>query len=798
MMQDFHLIGDSVEQGAKGDAQIADTSQEYGLHQERLVVNNNFDFLKTSRIYNCYPGGNDTYIIYDPAIKRESYAELNKSVLSYGTSKDICFEQGGFIERAQSQFAVARLQMAGGEFCGNAARSFGALLISDYLGKRNLASVVQYEGIRQQDDRYSLLIEMSGTDRLLEVSVKEEGEEYKVRVEVPIRHGFQHIRSENIFVSGNSIPVQVVELEGITHIIVSGDKLKFPTEESVRNELARTIIADLGLVDHPAVGVIWSDTCGDSRRINPVVWVKSIDSYFYESACGSGSVAAGLVDTLSRSAIENNELRILQPSGYAIDVSIEVSSDCKAFSKAYIDGSVILKGEISPRTEKAGQEFVTPRTLKGFRDRLPTDAIFKGHMLTALRGVFEQFGYAPIETPHLEYAEGLLGGASREIKKQLYRFNDNGGRDVLLRFDLTVPFARFISQHKNELGVPFKRWAIGNVFRGENTQAGRFREFTQCDFDFVGTTSIGADAEVVQVMAASMESLGVTDFTIRINNRRLMNALTKALGIEETTADVLQIVDKIDKIGHESVRQELINESRITPAIAEKILEFVTLSKDSQGAELFEKVRSFSVCTEEIAEATREIEALFDILERSGADLQKFKVDFSIARGLGYYTGIVYETTLNQLPRLGSVCSGGRYDNLTQTFSSDPLPGVGASVGIDRLIAGLEQLGTLSKVNTPAVGLVVTDVDGDMAMSHKIARELRQMGLNIEVYPEAEKVGKQVKYATKRGHQFLISTDSRKTEIMIEDLNHNNKRSFEWSPIGVQALKLAITNKEIS
>ena len=394
---------------------------------------------------------------------------------------------------------------------------------------------------------------------------------------------------------------------------------------------------------------------------------------------------------------------------------------------------------------------VEPRTLKGFRDILPADALIKERMLQKIKNVFFSFGFAPIETPHLEYTEVLIGGTSEEIGKQLYRFNDQGDRDVCLRFDLTVPFARFVTQHKAELGVPFKRYAVGNVFRGEQPQFGRYREFTQCDFDFVGVDSLTADAEIVELIIAQMQGLGLKRFIVRINNRKSMNGLATYLGIPEKSSDMLRIIDKYDKVGRDGVRSELKQELNIDDKMVDEILDFVELSA---SGDILKLASAYKEKNELLKTGLEELETLSQILTDAGL-AEYFKIDFTIARGLGYYTGIVYETNLLDLPEVGSVCSGGRYDNLTQNFTKEKLPGVGASIGLDRLIAALLKLELMQSSNTPAQVLLTLMDYKDSGAVHKIATSFRTNGIACEVYPEPAKLKKQFQYADRKGHKFV-------------------------------------------
>ena len=374
---------------------------------------------------------------------------------------------------------------------------------------------------------------------------------------------------------------------------------------------------------------------------------------------------------------------------------------------------------------------VTPRTLSGFKDRLPKEALAKTHLLNKVSNVFMNFGFVPIETPHLEYADVLVKQGSDEIQKELYRFKDHGERDVALRFDLTVPLARFVSQYKNEVDLPFKRFAIGSVFRGERAQRGRYREFTQCDFDFIGSNSISCDAEILQVIYASLVGLGIDEFTIWLNHRGILNGICEYCGIieEKDINTALRIIDKLDKIQIEGVRAELHKELQLDSTRIEQLLKYTSIKQQGDSESFFESIAYMA---------------------------DTYRINFSIARGLGYYTGIVYETTLNALKSIGSVCSGGRYDNLTRTFSKDKMSGVGASIGIDRLLAALEELGLLTKKATSARALIVCMDSTYFGYAHLLAESFRQSKVPIEVYPEISKLKKQFAYANTKGHEFVI------------------------------------------
>ena len=405
----------------------------------------------------------------------------------------------------------------------------------------------------------------------------------------------------------------------------------------------------------------------------------------------------------------------------------------------------------SPQDSQQDSPKIAPRTLSGFKDKLPTEAMAKHRLLRRVSDVFEGFGFVPIETPHLEYADILVKQGSDEIQKELYRFFDHGGRDVALRFDQTVPLARFITQHRSEIDLPFKRYAIGNVFRGERAQKGRYREFTQCDFDFIGSDNIACDAEIVQVIYASLVALGIEEFTIWLNNRKILNGICRHFGVESEIQAVLRIIDKTAKIGEDAVLEEL---EKITPH-AKDILAATNIKQHGEARAFFGEIAHLKEWNAEICKGIEELEALCAILGALQIDIDSYRIDFSVARGLGYYTGIVYETTLNAQKAIGSVCSGGRYDNLARSFSSEKISGVGASIGIDRLLAALDSQDAKPPKQTSARVLIICLSQGHFAQAYKIAESLRRSEIKTEVFPEVCKIKRQFSYANAKGHEFV-------------------------------------------
>lgn len=416
---------------------------------------------------------------------------------------------------------------------------------------------------------------------------------------------------------------------------------------------------------------------------------------------------------------------------------------------------------------------IKPRVLKGFRDFLPQNEIERKVIISKLEKIFEHFGFVPIDTPALEYTEVLLGKGGGETDKQVYNFQDSGKRDVSMRFDLTVPFARYISQHLDELYLPFKRFHIGKVWRGENTQRGRYREFTQCDFDIVGVDSASSDFEIMLMMQSSLKAVGVSDVTIKFSHRGIFNRMLETLCLKDKTVEVLRIVDKIAKIGEVKVVELL--EEITTSENALKILDFIKPGKNFR--ETLDKM-IFLAGGE--GEDTKRLEDIYSYIMENEIE-KSFFLDPSITRGLDYYTGLVYETFLNELPEIGSVCSGGRYNNLASLYTKTELPGVGSSIGLDRLLAGLEILGQKAEKKSLTDVLILQLDENVTGHYHKLATYLRGRGINVEVYPVKKKIQQQFKYAENKTIPYVIfcGEDEKQSGVInLKDLltkdNHEN------------------------
>jgi histidyl-tRNA synthetase len=397
---------------------------------------------------------------------------------------------------------------------------------------------------------------------------------------------------------------------------------------------------------------------------------------------------------------------------------------------------------------------ITPRTLKGFRDYLPEAMMPREWIIDTARRVYRSYGFRPIDTPALEYLEILTGKGSDETDKQLYRFQDHGKRDVGLRFDLTVPLARFVAQHVQTLGLPFKRYHIATVWRGENTQAGRYREFMQCDFDTIGVTELTADIEMALVINDLFAALGIERFTIRVNHRAVLNGLLEKLDLADTSAAVLRALDKLGKIGAEGVVAELERTAHTSDAQNKHLLALAAIEGDN--ATILDALATLVAGNATGERGVAELRELAGAVAAAGVPAGRIKFDPSIARGLDYYTGVVVETQLDDLPEIGSVASGGRYDNLAGLFTKEKLPGVGASLGLDRLLTALQELGRLPDTRTPAPVLICMFDAARRNDYLKLAAQLRAAGVGVEVYPEAKKLGKQLQYADKQGFRAAL------------------------------------------
>ena len=401
-------------------------------------------------------------------------------------------------------------------------------------------------------------------------------------------------------------------------------------------------------------------------------------------------------------------------------------------------------------------EKVTPRTLSGFMELLPADQIKMERLLSTLRETYELFGFTPLDTPAIESAEVLLAKGGGETEKQIYRFM-KGDSDLALRFDLTVPLAKYVAANYANLAFPFRRYQIGKVWRGERAQRGRFREFYQADIDVIGDGKLGImnDAEIPSIIYRAFTALGLEDFTIRINNRKALNGYFELLGVSGRAGDVMRTIDKLEKIGPDKVVELLTGECGMDAKGAGEIMEFVAFA--GSNGEKLGFLESKAAGSEKLAEGVAELRAVAEALPRFGVPERNFRLDFTIARGLDYYTGTVYETSMNSHPEIGSICSGGRYDNLAEFYTDRKLPGVGISIGATRLFYVLSEQGLLNgEVNAAAADAIVISMTGDMNYAAQAATQLRAAGVRTQLYAEERKFKQKLSYAGKLGVPFAV------------------------------------------
>lgn len=428
---------------------------------------------------------------------------------------------------------------------------------------------------------------------------------------------------------------------------------------------------------------------------------------------------------------------------------------------------------------------ITPRTLKGFRDYLPEQMIPRERIIATAQRVYRSYGFSPIDTPALEYLEILAGKGGEESDKQMYRFTDHGGREVGMRFDLTVPLARFAAQHFAELGTPFKRYHIAAVWRGENTQRGRYREFMQCDFDTIGTLSPVADIETALVIHDLLRAIGFDKFTIHVNNRMVLNGVLAKLGLGEKSKQILIALDKVHKIGPEKVAAEMTATAGASATQAEELLKLVKITGGND--EVLRELEKLVAGNETGEAGVARLSELVSAVQAAGVATERLVIDAVIARGLDYYTGTIYETFLDALPDLGSICSGGRYDNLAALYTNQQLPGIGASLGLDRLLAGMEELGMLPKVTTPAEIFIPYFDEKRLHDYLRLAAQLRAAGFGVEIFPEAKKLGQQLKYADRRGFRVALVAGENEFaagNIQVKNLATTTSETVPLTPDG--------------
>jgi histidyl-tRNA synthetase len=413
-------------------------------------------------------------------------------------------------------------------------------------------------------------------------------------------------------------------------------------------------------------------------------------------------------------------------------------------------------------------------------------------MLAIFRQTFSSHGFVPIETPHIERMEVLTGkgAGSDEVLRQIFEVTNKGGTpgELALRFDLTVPLARFAARHVDELGVPFKRYAIGSVFRGERPAKGRFREFTQCDFDTIGTESVLADAEIAQVIHRALAAAGVPEFTITLNHRKILDGMLESLSLGGRSGPVLRSLDKLAKIGRDNVAAELSRPAEqggagLTADQAARVLDFAETGRG--GVEVLREAEAAYGATAQAGQGIASLRTILDLLDAAGIPRHQIAIDLGLARGLDYYTGVVFETTVKGWEKFGSVASGGRYDNLASLFTSRRLPGVGASIGLDRLLALLEEAGWLRAVGANTPVLVANFPGTDPVIPFQLAARLRAAGIGAEVYPDPIQVGKQMGYGSSRGHRLAVIVGPEEVASQVFNLRNlasrQEDKGLAWS-----------------
>lgn len=418
---------------------------------------------------------------------------------------------------------------------------------------------------------------------------------------------------------------------------------------------------------------------------------------------------------------------------------------------------------------------VIPRTLPGFMELKPNEQILFNQIKEKIEESYKRFGFLPLDTPILELSEVLLAKAGGETEKQIYRFTR--GDDLAMRFDLTVPLAKYVSKNYGELQFPFRRYQIGKVYRGERPQKGRFREFYQADIDIIGDgeLSIMNDAEIPSIIYTTFKSLGFDDFTIRINNRKILNGLFEYLNIVELSTEIMRIIDKLEKIGKENVKLELLK-LNIEEENVVKILEFISISGDNE--EKIESLERLNIKNEVFEKGLFELKEVVKYIRLFGVPEENFSIDLTIARGLDYYTGTVYETFLDNYREIGSVCSGGRYDNLAENYTDKSLPGVGIAIGVTRLFDQLNDL-KLIKIEKESISdVLIISTSDDVSECLPIANTFRKEGINTEVYMNDKKMKAKFKYADRLKIPYVA--------IIGEDELKENKVSLKNLVTGKQ------------
>lgn len=421
-------------------------------------------------------------------------------------------------------------------------------------------------------------------------------------------------------------------------------------------------------------------------------------------------------------------------------------------------------------------EKMKPRTLSGFMELLPQKQAQMERMMQTLRETYELYGFYPLDTPVLEASEVLLAKGGGETEKQIYRFQ-KGDTDLSMRFDLTVPLAKYVALHYGQLTFPFRRYQIGKVYRGERAQRGRFREFYQADIDIIGDGQLDIinEAEIPSIIYKTFSKMGLNRFKIRINNRKVLNGFFEMLGLSERSGDVMRTIDKLEKIGADKVRQILLDDCGASESQADEIIKFITISGGTQG--ILQALKAYEGKNEVLDLGISELTTVAKYMEQFGVPASHFEIDLTIARGLDYYTGTVYETTMLDHPEIGSICSGGRYDNLAEYYTDKQLPGVGISIGLTRLFFVLEDKNYLAETASPADVMILPMTD-DVGAAIELATRLRDNGVRVQLNCEKKKFKAKITYADKLSIPYVV--------FMGEDEIKNNTVALKELATGEQ------------
>ena len=425
-----------------------------------------------------------------------------------------------------------------------------------------------------------------------------------------------------------------------------------------------------------------------------------------------------------------------------------------------------------------------PRTLSGFMELLPNDQILFNQMMDTIEETYQRFGFLPLDTPIIELSEVLLAKAGGETEKQIYRFT-RGDTDLSLRFDLTVPLAKYVAKNYGNLSFPFRRYQIGKVYRGERTQKGRYREFYQCDIDIIGDGNLDLinDAELPSVIYMIFTKLGFSNFTIKINNRKILNGLFESIGQKENSVEILRIIDKIDKIGKDAVKEEL-EKINVEKDQIDKIIKFIEI--EGTNDEKIEKLKALKIENEVFNKGLDELDYVVKNMRLFGIPEANIMIDLTIARGLDYYTGTVYETFLNDYRELGSVCSGGRYENLAENYTDKKLPGVGISIGLTRLFYKLQELNLIKAEKKSISDVLIIPMVEDLSVPIKVANTLRSNGINTEVYLNNKKLKAKFKYADKLEIPYVVvigEDEIEKQVVKLKDMKTGEEKEIPLNEI---------------